>query len=211
MIELILGGARSGKSSLAQQRAISIEKNKHAQVVYIATGQAKDDEMQARIKLHQQQRPAAWQLIETPITLAKTIEQLTTKAQKNNEQLCIIIDCLTLWVTNCLCTNTEIVQATNIWQQQKQDFLLAISSLIECPNIQLIIVSNEVGHGIVPLGELSREFVDQTGWLHQDIAKIAQQVDFVMAGIPLRLKPQATPQCTELQTNKDEKNNKCKP
>ncbi len=165
---LILGGARSGKSRFAEQLATSTEKP----VIYIATAQGHDDEMQARIYRHQQQRPAHWQLIEEPITLANT---LLAHSKAGN---CILVDCLTLWLSNCLC------QDNNCWAQQKQALLEALNTL---PG-QVIFVSNEVGHGVVPLGQLSRDFVDESGWLHQAIAAEVARVEFIMAGLPLTLK-----------------------
>jgi len=165
---LILGGARSGKSRFAEQLATSSQQS----VIYIATAQGHDDEMQARIHRHQQQRPAHWQLIEEPIALANT---LLTHSKANN---CILVDCLTLWLSNCLCHDE------NCWAQQKQALLGVLSEL---PG-QVIFASNEVGHGIVPLGQLSRDFVDESGWLHQAIAAQVSRVEFIMAGLPLTLK-----------------------
>jgi len=165
---LILGGARSGKSRFAEQLAA----NSQQSVVYIATAQGHDDEMQARIHRHQQQRPAHWQLIEEPIALADT---LLTHSKTDN---CILVDCLTLWLSNCLCHDE------NCWAQQKQALLGVLSEL---PG-QVVFVSNEVGHGIVPLGQLSRDFVDESGWLHQAMAAKVARVEFIMAGLPLTLK-----------------------
>lgn len=166
---LILGGARSGKSNFAEQLAIKSNKP----VLYMATGQAHDNEMQTRIAHHQQQRPTSWQLIEEPLELAKTLQQHSTPTN------CILVDCLTLWLSNCLCQRN-----THYWQQQK----LALLNVLETLPGQVIFVSNEVGHGIVPLGELSRQFVDESGWLHQAIATKVQQVEFIMAGLALTLK-----------------------
>ena len=88
-----------------------------------------------------------------------------------------LVDCLTLWLSNCL--------AASVWPQEKRRLLTLIPQLKN----DVILVSNEVGHGIVPMGELSRQFVDESGWLHQDIAAIADKVDFVMAGLAMPLKP----------------------
>ena len=169
---LILGGARSGKSRFAEQLAKASNKT----VIYLATGQALDSEMQARIAHHQKQRPANWSLVEEPIALAKALQ---THSTKDN---CILVDCLTLWLSNCLCHNNS-----NCWDEQKAALLMALKHL---PG-QVIFVSNEVGHGIVPLGELSREFVDESGWLHQAIAANAKRVEFIMAGLALTLKEQS--------------------
>ncbi|MGS0495954.1 bifunctional adenosylcobinamide kinase/adenosylcobinamide-phosphate guanylyltransferase [Pseudoalteromonas sp. S1727] len=168
---LILGGARSGKSRFAEQLAQQTNKP----VIYLATGQAHDKEMQARIKHHQQQRPTDWQLIEEPISLAATLQ---AHSSKDN---CILVDCLTLWLSNCLC------HSNSCWSEQKTALLNTLDNL---PG-QVIFVSNEVGHGIVPLGELSRQFVDESGWLHQAIAVKAARVEFIMAGLALTLKGQS--------------------
>ncbi|MEY8213247.1 MAG: bifunctional adenosylcobinamide kinase/adenosylcobinamide-phosphate guanylyltransferase [Colwellia sp.] len=187
-IHLILGGARSGKSSFAEKQAKQNEVDDQAQIYYLATAQSLDGEMSQRIKQHQQQRPQHWQLIESPIALAKTLEQLLSNHQSKYEKpITVLIDCLTLWLTNCLCSAEK-----NCWQQEKQLLLKLLINYQQTSHVNLLLVSNEVGHGIVPMGELSREFVDQAGWLHQEIATMATQVDFIMAGIPLSLKSKDT-------------------
>jgi len=196
-IHLILGGARSGKSSFAEKQAKQNEADDQVQVYYLATAQSLDGEMSKRIKQHQQQRPEHWSLIESPIKLANALEQLVLthqsehrsehqssyKNSKHKKPITILVDCLTLWLTNCLCSSEK-----NCWQQEKQLLLKLLADYQQASDVNLLLVSNEVGHGIVPMGELSREFVDQAGWLHQEIAVIATQVDFIMAGIPLSLK-----------------------
>ena len=171
---LILGGARSGKSHYAEQCAQEYEQLNTQTVVYIATAQAHDSEMQSRIEHHQQQRPSHWHTLEEPTTLAQTIMQ----SQAVFPTSPILIDCLTLWVTNCL------LQKEDVWQREKQA-LLDCLSLVQSP---LIMVSNEVGWGGVPMGELSRQFVDESGRLHQQLANMATQVSLVVAGIPLTVK-----------------------
>lgn len=195
-ISFFLGGARSGKSTMAENLATEIETKFNKEVIYIATAAQTltddeiDLEMQARISHHQQSRPKHWQLVGEPIQLANVLEQHSSNTS------CLLIDCLTLWLTNCL-LEIERLQAsepeqdhTHIWQEQKQRFLEALKRASE-QGQHIIIVSNEVGHGIVPMGELSRRFVDESGWLHQDVAKIADSVDFVMAGLSLPLKEAA--------------------
>lgn len=176
-IQLILGGARSGKSKLAESLAASLANNAGLIVHYLATAESKDVEMTSRIAQHQSSRPSDWLLTEEPILLAEKLDQIIAP------DTCVLVDCLTLWLSNWLCSNHDFEQ----WSQQKQSFLAVLqrASNIGC---NVILVSNEVGHGIVPLGELSRVFVDESGWLHQDIAKIADKVEFVMAGLPLTLK-----------------------
>ena len=168
----VLGGARSGKSSLAERYAQKCG----LPVTYIATAEAKDEEMAARITHHQKQRPVHWQLVEAPTELAQAI---TRHSAENN---CILIDCLTLWLTNLLCQEIDIEDAK----------ARLIGAITGAPG-KIILVSNEVGHGIVPMGELSRSFIDQAGWLHQEVAKCCDRVDFIMAGLPLTLKAQPLP------------------
>ena len=173
MLELVLGGARSGKSAYAEQLAT----NTQQEVVYIATAQAGDDEMARRIAQHQLQRPAHWKTVEAPLELTRILK---SEAAAHH---CLLVDCLTLWLTNCLLHDDQ-----NYWPQQRQQFL---QILTELPG-SIIMVSNEVGHGIVPLGELNRRFVDEAGWLHQAVAQRADKVVLVTAGLPQYLKGKAT-------------------
>ena len=170
MFELILGGARSGKSSYAE----SLAKASGKQLVYIATASAGDAEMAQRIQMHQQQRAAdQWHTHEEELLLAKAISQF------NSSQYIILVDCLTLWLTNCL-----LAEETDAWPRQKQ----ALLDLLDQLEADLLCVSNEVGSGIVPLGELSRQFVDEAGWLNQALAAKADKVSLVVAGLPTTLK-----------------------
>jgi len=172
-IELILGGARSGKSALALQRAQASGKA----VTFIATASAGDAEMTARIKRHRAERPTHWALVEEPIALAKVLQQHAAP------QHCLLVDCLTLWLSN-LSGNEGFDNQQFINQR---DALL--QTLPQLPG-ELIMVSNEVGLGIIPLGEISRRFVDEAGRLHQQLATLCNRVTFVAAGLPLTLKPQ---------------------
>jgi len=179
-LHFILGGARSGKSRLAENIAKQAE-SEGLTVCYLATAQAHDEEMNQRIIQHQGDRPQHWALLESPLYLAEAIKEALQKSD------CVLIDCLTLWLSNCLCH-----QDTEFYAQQKAKLMEFLQSFINDIHgnklKKLIFVSNEVGHGIVPMGELSRQFVDQAGWLHQNLAQLADQVDFVMAGLPLTLK-----------------------
>ena len=169
MKELIIGGSRSGKSRLAEQRALACG----MPVTYIATATAGDGEMTARIAQHQSRRPLDWGLIEEPVQLAKVLLQQAAPDK------CLLVDCLTLWLTNLLCEN-EGAQL----EQERDTFLNILPSL---PG-HIILVSNEVGMGIVPMGELSRRFSDEAGWLNQSVATICDQVTLTVAGLPLSLK-----------------------
>ncbi|MBC9250232.1 bifunctional adenosylcobinamide kinase/adenosylcobinamide-phosphate guanylyltransferase [Pseudomonas alcaligenes] len=169
MLELILGGARSGKSRLAEQLA----EGSGLAVTYIATSQALDGEMNERIGHHRARRPASWALVEEPLALARVLG-----AQAAADR-CLLVDCLTLWLTNLLMLDDDGRL------QAERDALLAC--LGELPG-RIILVSNETGLGVVPLGELTRRYVDLAGWLHQDIAARSQRVVFTVAGLPMLLK-----------------------
>ena len=173
MLHLILGGARSGKSHYAEQLAEASSK----QVIYIATGMAGDDEMQQRIEQHQAERPRYWETIEEPILIADVIQQY---AGSNNY---LLVDCLTLWLSNILFDPRGNYQE-DIFLQQKQALLDILPDL----HADIALVSNEVGMGIVPMDKMSRRFVDETGRLHQQLAKICSHVTLVTAGLPQALK-----------------------
>jgi adenosylcobinamide kinase/adenosylcobinamide-phosphate guanylyltransferase len=182
-VHLVLGGARSGKSRFAEQGAIESEKN----VVYVATATVYDDEMQQRIDRHIDDRPDHWLTVEEPLLLAKVLRQYA------REDTCLLVDCLTLWLTNVLMIDQELAKSTVQGARQLDVRSLAdykkelLETLTGLPG-QVILVSNEVGQGIVPMGALSRRFVDEAGWLHQDIARMAHNVTLVVAGLPMVLK-----------------------
>ena len=169
MLTLILGGARSGKSRLAEQQASA----SGLAVTYIATSEPLDGEMNARVQLHRERRPAEWGLIEEPLALARTL-RANAAADR-----CLLVDCLTLWLTNLLMLEDPARLAA------ERDALL--DCLDELPG-ETILVSNETGLGVVPLGELTRRYVDEAGWLHQAVAERCQRVILTVAGLPLHLK-----------------------
>jgi len=166
---LILGGARSGKSRFAESVVNAHCEQQQAQKLYVATATALDEEMQQRITRHQQDRDDKWQLIEEPMNLANIVQQANT-------QDCILIECLTLWLSNCLHNNN--------WPEQKLAFINALKNTSNT----IIMVSNEVGQGITPANSLSRQFIDESGWLHQELVALCNNVSFVTAGIPQTLK-----------------------
>ena len=169
MQQLILGGARSGKSRLAERLA----DESRLPVTYIATSQPLDGELSERIALHRQRRPAHWRLIEEPLQLVRVLrDNAATDA-------CLLVDCLTLWLTNLLMLEDPARL------QAERDALL--DCLAELPG-EIIFVSNETGLGVVPLGELTRRYVDEAGWLHQALAERCQRVVLTVAGLPLTLK-----------------------
>lgn len=168
---LILGGVKSGKSRLAEQWAIATKRP----VTYIATATANDAEMQRRIKHHQQQRPQHWLVNETPLHLASTLQRHDVSGQ------CLLVDCLTLWLTNLLLTDNE-----DILEQE----ISALLTLLPEMKADIIFVSNETNMGIVPVGELSRRYCDEIGLLHQRLATLVNNVILTVAGLPHILKGQ---------------------
>lgn len=172
-IHLILGGARSGKSSYAEQIAAATQ----LPVTYIATAQVYDDEFAERVAHHQERRPKHWQLVESPFKLAPTL------ALNAKEDACVIVDCLTLWLAQCICPDCESPDDVS-WAQERDALLAELRHL----KGTVILVSNEVGMGIVPLGEINRVFQDAQGRLNQAVASVVDEVSFIAAGLPLKLK-----------------------
>lgn len=169
MRSLILGGARSGKSRLAEQLAT----DSSLPVTYIATSEPQDGEMSERVRLHRERRPADWGLIEEPLALAAVLRAEAAEGR------CLLVDCLTLWLTNLLMLEDDQRLA------QERDALL--DCLEQLPGT-IILVSNETGLGVVPMGELTRRYVDLSGLLHQAVAARCQRVVLTVAGLPLMLK-----------------------
>lgn len=172
-IELILGGARSGKSHFAQQRAQTLTHHTDRQVCVVATAQALDAEMALRIAHHKATRPAHWTAIEAPLRLAATL------AVHARAERVLIVDCITLWLTNVL-----LAADGSGYDGERQALLDTLPSL---PG-DVLLVSNEIGLGVVPMGELTRRFVDEHGRLNQALAQRADRVTLVAAGLPLTLK-----------------------
>ena len=190
-IHLILGGARSGKSAYAEKLALA----SRLPVTYIATAQIYDDEFKARVQHHKDRRPEHWKLVEEPHHLGDILSNITHDALQANiyggsrssknarAPECVIIDCLTLWLAQCICPECAPAEGVD-WAAERAK-LLAILRTVDA---EIIIVSNEVGMGIVPLGEINRQFQDEQGRLNQAVAQIADKVSFVAAGLPLQLK-----------------------
>ena len=172
-LTLILGGARSGKSAYAEKLA----NDSGLPVTYIGTAQVYDDEFKARVQHHKDRRPKHWQLIETPHYLAPALRA------NNHAGTVLIVDCLTLWLAQCICKECAPPEGVN-WAQQRAAFLELLPTL----QGHTILVSNEVGMGIVPLGEINRQFQDEQGRLNQAVAALANEVFFIAAGLPLKLK-----------------------
>ncbi|TKB50274.1 bifunctional adenosylcobinamide kinase/adenosylcobinamide-phosphate guanylyltransferase [Ferrimonas sediminicola] len=170
MKQLISGGARSGKSALAQARALQWQQQTGGRVVVVATATAEGDEMAARIAHHQAHRPDSWQLVEAPTNLAQTL------AKYSDGNTLVLVDCLTLWLANELFGGN--------WPREKAALLETLPGL---PG-PLILIGNEVGQGVVPLGEGNRRFVDECGWLQQHLSPRMDRVTLTIAGLPLELK-----------------------
>lgn len=164
---LVLGGARSGKTRHALGLALQQPRR-----IYLATAQAHDDEMRERIARHRAERDRSWTTVEEPLELATAI------AGADQRDTAIVIDCLTIWLSNLMHAERSIADAT-----------AGVIDTIRQTHAVLIFVSNEVGLSIVPENELARSFRDAQGRLNQDIAATVDHVDFVAAGLPLNLKP----------------------
>lgn len=165
---LVLGGARSGKSAFAEQLL-----RDHSERTYLATAHACDEEMAARIAQHQEARGGAWRTVEEPLAL---VERLTQEAAQRRA---VLVDCLTLWLSNLFMQGHDIAQES----EQLAAFLR------EAPR-QIVLVSNEIGLGLVPETKLGRDFRDAQGRLNQAVAAAVPSVIFVAAGLPLYLKGQ---------------------
>jgi len=177
---LVFGGARSGKSAYAERLAIDSGK----EVIYIATARAGDGEMATRIAHHRRQRPAAWATLEEPLALGEAVLRCCAP------QRLVLVDCLTLWLSNLMFSDAAAhpevgdIVLPPLFEQQRQHFLQALEQV----DGDLILVSNEVGMGIVPCGAISRRFSDEAGRLNQAVAAACERVAFVAAGLPLMLK-----------------------
>jgi adenosylcobinamide kinase / adenosylcobinamide-phosphate guanylyltransferase len=181
MRELIIGGARSGKSSLAEARA----RASGLHVVYVATAQALDGEMRRRIAVHRERRPEDWGLLESPLNLATTLRENAAPG------VCLLVDCLTLWLSNLIFAGAAAGQAEAGEAVNCPLFSGEVGGLLETlPQLpgRIIMVSNEVGWGIVPMAAVSRLFADEQGRLNQQVAAVCEKVTLVAAGQPLELK-----------------------
>jgi adenosylcobinamide kinase/adenosylcobinamide-phosphate guanylyltransferase len=166
-VTLVLGGARSGKSRFAEEAVLAMP-GSH---LYLATATAGDAEMAARIAEHKARRGTAWETVEEPLALAETL------SQRMSDDTAILVDCLTLWLSNLMLAERPV-----------EDAAAALVGVLKDACGAVVLVSNEVGQGIVPADATARLFRDHAGRLHQDIAAVAQKVVFVTAGLPQLLK-----------------------
>lgn len=173
-IILLLGGARSGKSTFAQKLASQLG----TKVLFVATGEPLDDEMQARIEEHQKNRPKHWRTLESPRHIGKVLGK-----QINNAEV-VLIDCITLLVANLLRDETDYPEV----EKHVTKEINGLIAVIETARSSFIIVSNEVGLGLVPDNKLGRIYRDILGKVNQVIAQHANEVYLMTAGIPLKIK-----------------------
>ena len=166
-ITLVTGGCRSGKSRYAQSLAESLGESR----VMLATAEARDDEMRDRIARHQADRGAGWRTIEAPIRIADHLDQPGEV---------VLVDCLTLWVSNLLCTDAT--------DAEMEAASRALVEALRASSSPVVLVTNEVGLGIVPMNSLARRFRDQAGFLAQRVAEVADRVVLTVAGIPMIIK-----------------------
>lgn len=179
MRHLVIGGARSGKSALAE----TLARAAGLPVIYIATAEPADEEMAQRIAHHRARRPADWLTVEAPLRLA---DALAARAAADR---IIVVDCLTLWISNLIagCDAEEARIDLAEFEREKQALLDLLPRLAG----EIVLVSNEVGFGIVPMGRLARVFADEAGRLNQEVAARCERVTLVVAGQAVTLKAPA--------------------
>lgn len=173
---LVTGGASSGKSRFAELLAAQAKRP----VIYIATAQIWDEEMALRVKKHQLQRPATWRLIEEPLNIRETLFQL------KDEDGVILLDCVTLWLTNLLLAGHDL--SNGELEPQILTIVKDVARLAQEIKPQVFFVTNEVGQGIVPENPLARAYRDLAGRSNQILAHSAEQVYMVVAGLPMEIK-----------------------
>jgi len=169
-IILIVGGARSGKSSFAEKLARKLGKNP----LYLAAAQAQDREMRARIRKHRQRRGNKWQLIEEPVNIERVVARISSRTEV------ILFDCVTVWLSNLILAGKK--------EREIKKKLKTFLNRLRKRNFHTILVSNEVGGGIVPANRLARDYRDLLGTVNQLLAKEAEFVYQLCCGIPLRIK-----------------------
>jgi adenosylcobinamide kinase/adenosylcobinamide-phosphate guanylyltransferase len=181
MKSLILGGVKSGKSRFAEQRVkrwLAQSGNSNASVIYLATAENREEDegFTTRISRHKKQRPCAWETIEEPLEISRIIAGASGKHQ------CVLLECLTLWMSNIL-PNEDLIT-------QRIDHFCRV---LEAYEGEIILVSNETGLGIMPANALARRFGDELGLLHQRLAMLCDEVVLTVAGLPHFLKDSKKP------------------
>jgi len=173
MLTLVLGGARSGKSRFAQSLCAGAN-----QVLFLATSRLEDEEMRARAAHHQQQRPPHWHTIEEPLAIARVVETCGGKFDF------VLLDCLTIWLSNLSWEHRN--DPADVLRAAAGDEISRLIAATSKSNV--VVVSNEVGYGLVPESPIGRQFRDLQGWANQDVACAAGAVYQVIAGIPISIK-----------------------
>jgi adenosylcobinamide kinase/adenosylcobinamide-phosphate guanylyltransferase len=173
MVILVTGGSRSGKSGYALQRAGRSEPPR----LFLATAQASDEEMARRIEAHKRARPAGWELAEEPLRVAQTLTAALTRCRT------VVVDCVTLWITNLL------LHAEGFGEADAERSAEELAAAARVAGSTVIVVTNEVGSGIVPDNEISRRFRDCAGRANQVLARAADEVHFLVSGIAVQIKP----------------------
>jgi len=169
-LSLVLGGVRSGKSRHAER----LVGESGLEPVYLATAQALDDEMAQRIAAHKERRGAAWRTVEEPLELSATL------ARECAPERAVLVECLTLWLTNLMLAGHNVEAESAALVEAAKD-----------ARGMLVLVSNEVGAGVMPTNAMARAFADHAGRLHQELAAIADTVTLMVAGLPLAVKAPA--------------------
>jgi adenosylcobinamide kinase/adenosylcobinamide-phosphate guanylyltransferase len=180
---LILGGARSGKSRFAKEVAATLGER----VLFVATAEARDEEMKERISAHRRNRPLHWRTLEAPLDVGKSILEQAEAADV------VVLDCLTLLVSNVLnrCTGDSVAyeRRVNLVQQQLETEIAGLTEAVDTIGASCVVVSNEVGMGLVPSNALGRLYRDLLGNVNQAFAQRAARVYLMLAGLPVQIKP----------------------
>ncbi len=174
MHTLVIGGCRSGKSAYALDLAEGVQAGRK---LFMATCQPYDDEMRARVARHQRERDATWETLEVPMELARTLELHNTGGSV------VLVDCLTFWLTNMAMANLSEIDI--------ERRIASLDQTLSAMKVPVILVTNEVGQGIVPENRLARQFRDWAGHMNRKMAQRADQVIWMVAGIPVMVKPAA--------------------
>jgi adenosylcobinamide kinase / adenosylcobinamide-phosphate guanylyltransferase len=180
MRHLILGGARSGKTRAALNHAAERARRSGRDIVFVATARAQDVEMSERIVRHRAERPATWRTVEAPTHLAAALSNIGPTS-------IIVVDCLTLWLSNALLHDFNEANPRGplpTWDLERASFFDFLHGFAG----ELLLVSNEVGSGIVPMSALARRFQDEQGWLNQRAAEVCDRVSLVVAGLEIPVK-----------------------
>jgi adenosylcobinamide kinase/adenosylcobinamide-phosphate guanylyltransferase len=179
---LVLGAARSGKTRFALNMAKSLASTHEREVIYVATAEAHDAEMRERVARHRAERPVSWRTLEAPRELAQSLASI-----EDPPQPVIVVDCLTLWLSNALLSDfrgDDPTGALPTWSREREAFM----HWLENCRHPAVLVSNEVGGGIVPESALARRFQSEQGGVNQAVASVCERVTLVVAGLPMAIK-----------------------